>query len=82
LKEDYNKAMKEYIQSGKGAESSKKASTKSSKKASTSKKVVSPIKSSGIISKEFIESDDDSSLSESDKKNKTKTKSAKVSQCI
>lgn len=65
--------MKEYQQSGGKSESPKKSSTKSPKKPSTSKKVTLPIKSGGIISKEFIGSDDDSSLSESDKKNKTKT---------
>jgi len=70
--------MKDYIQSGKGAESSKKTSTKSPKKSSTQKKVSLPLKNSLIISKEFIESDDDSSMSESDKKNQIKIKSEKV----
>jgi len=71
--------MKDYMQSGKGAESFKKMSTKSPKKSSTQKKVSLPLKNSSIISKEFIESEDDSSMSESDKKSKIKIKSEKVS---
>lgn len=74
--------MKEFKESGGGAESSKKSSTKSPKKSpkkpSSQKKVSLPAKSGSFISKEFIESDDDSSLSEGDDKSKTKTKSKKV----
>jgi len=80
-KEEYNVAMKEFKESGGGAESSKKStksSTKSSSKSSSQKKVSTPVKSGSFISKEFIESDDDSSLSEGESK-KAKSKSKKVS---
>ncbi|XP_060878435.1 FACT complex subunit Ssrp1 [Metopolophium dirhodum] len=77
-KEEYIEAMKEFKESGGGAESSKdsKESKKSSKKPSSQKKVATPVKSGSFISKEFIESDDDSS---SDEKSKNITKSKKKS---
>ncbi|CAI6352029.1 unnamed protein product [Macrosiphum euphorbiae] len=77
-KEEYIEAMKEFKESGGGAESSKdsKESKKSSKKPSSQKKVATPVKSGSFISKEFIESDDDSS---SDDKSKKITKSKKKS---
>lgn len=83
-KDDYNKAMKEFKESGGGVESNKKSSKKASVKSpkkpiSSPKKVSLPTKSGSFISKEFIESDDDSSLSEDNDKNKKKTKSKKVS---
>ncbi|XP_050437170.1 FACT complex subunit Ssrp1 isoform X2 [Adelges cooleyi] len=80
-KEEYTKAMKEFKESGGGAESSKSKSSPSksaSKKSSSMKKVVTPVKSGLYISKEFIESSDDSSLSGSDKE-KSKSKSKKSS---
>ncbi|NP_001156579.1 structure specific recognition protein-like [Acyrthosiphon pisum] len=72
-KEEYIEAMKEFKESGGGAESFKdsKESKKSSKKFSSQKKVATPVKSGSFISKEFIESDDDSS---SDDKSKNITK--------
>lgn len=76
-KEEYTKAMKEYKESGGGGESSKDSSKQSSKKSSSQKKIVTPVKSGSFISKEFIESDDDSSLSEGEK-NKAKKKSKPV----
>lgn len=74
--------MKEFKESGGGAESSKKATPKSSKKSSTQKKVATPVKSGSFISKEFIESDDDSSLSEGDNKSKTKSKKVRCSSLL
>ncbi|KAL5239533.1 hypothetical protein ACI65C_006943 [Semiaphis heraclei] len=71
-KEEYIEAMKEFKESGRGAESSKD-SKKSSKKPSSQKKVATPVKSGSFISKEFIESDDDSS-SDDNSKNKAKSK--------
>lgn len=74
--------MKEFVDAG-GAEQSKDSSkpshSKSTKKSSSQKKVSTPVKSGSFISKEFIESDDDSSLSEGDNKSKAKSKPAKVS---
>ncbi|XP_050535918.1 FACT complex subunit Ssrp1 [Daktulosphaira vitifoliae] len=80
-KEEYNKAMKEFKESGGGADTPKassssktKSSSKPQAKKSSSKKVTTPVKSGSFISKEFIESDDDSSMSESEKNNKNKSK--------
>lgn len=77
--------MKEFKESGGGVESNKKSSKKTSvakspkKSISSPKKVSLPNKSGSFISKEFIESDDDSSLSDDSDKNKKKAKSKKVS---
>lgn len=70
--------MKEFKASGGGAETSKEPTKKAPKKPSTSKKVSTPVKSNSIVSKEFIESEDDSSMSEDDSKSKAKTMSKKV----
>lgn len=72
--------MKVFKESGGGVGSSKDSSKKSSKKPSQ-KNITTPVKSGSFISKEFIESDDDTSLSEDDDKNikgKTKEKSKQV----
>ncbi|XP_025423207.1 FACT complex subunit Ssrp1 [Sipha flava] len=78
LKEEYNKAMKEFKESGGGAKAPKESSKKSSStKSSTPKKVATPVKSGSFISKEFIESDDSSSDDDKSKvKSKIETKSS------
>lgn len=85
-KEEYTKAMKEFKESGGGVETSKESkkssSKESSKKQSSQKKVSTPVKNASFISKEFIESDDDSSLSEDDDKKKTKSKSKSKSKKV
>ncbi|XP_029347227.1 FACT complex subunit Ssrp1-like [Acyrthosiphon pisum] len=55
-KQEYIEAMKKFRESGGGTESSRE-----SKKPPSQKKVATPVKSSLFISKEFIESDEDSS---------------------